>query len=129
MNKNQKPVAWLLTHHDSGIQLATTEPYTLCKYRDKGYAVQPLDLVSTLQAGNSPVSPDGWIKCSERMPLTPHENCLYEDVEIQVFDGNSVFIAHYSIGALPEPWGAWLDTSANITHWQPLAKAPLRELK
>ena len=69
-------------------------------------------------------APDTWIPVSERMPLTPYENCLYEDVEVQVFAGGDVFIAHYAIGALPEPWGAWLDTAADITHWQPLAAAP-----
>ena len=77
-----------------------------------------------LQAGNSPVIPDGWIPVSERMPLTPQENCLYEDVEVQVFAGEDVFISHYAIGALPEPWGAWVDTSADITHWMPLAEPP-----
>ena len=71
---------------------------------------------------------DGWVACSERMPLTAQENCLYEDIEVQVFDGKSVFIAHYSIGSLPEPWGAWMDTYADITHWQPLAAAPQQEL-
>lgn len=73
---------------------------------------------------NSPVIPDKWIPVSERMPLTPQENCLYEDVEVQVFAGDDVFIAHYAIGALPEPWGAWVDTGADITHWRPLAQPP-----
>ncbi|HAT3686973.1 DUF551 domain-containing protein [Citrobacter freundii] len=81
------------------------------------------------QSGNSPVTPDGWIPVSERMPLTTYENCLYEDVEVQVFAGDDVFIAHYAIGALPEPWGAWVDTGADITHWQPLAAAPQQEVK
>lgn len=79
---------------------------------------QHLDMV------NSPVTPDGWIPVSERMPLAPYENCLYEDVEVQVFAGDDVFIAHYAIGALPEPWGAWVDTGADITHWRPLAQPP-----
>ncbi|HAT2327062.1 DUF551 domain-containing protein [Citrobacter sp. S5] len=84
---------------------------------------EPYD-AAILQAGNSPVTPDGWIPVSERMPLTPQENCLYEDVEVQVFAGEDVFISHYAIGALPEPWGAWVDTSADITHWMPLAEPP-----
>ncbi|EFU6041722.1 DUF551 domain-containing protein, partial [Escherichia coli] len=67
---------------------------------------------------------DGWIPVSERMPLAPYENCLYEDVEVQVFAGEDVFIAHYAIGALPEPLGAWVDTAADITHWRPLAEPP-----
>ncbi len=63
------------------------------------------------------------------MVVTPYENCLYEDIEVQVFDGESVFIAHYSIGALPEPWSAWCDTYADITHWRPLAATPQQEVK
>lgn len=97
-----------------------------------GWAVQEyveLERYQQAIAGNSLVTPDGWIPVSERMPLAPYENCLYEDVEVQVFAGEDVFIAHYAIGALPEPWGAWVDTAADITHWQPLAAAPQQEVK
>ena len=65
-----------------------------------------------------------WIKCSDRMPLTPYENCTYEDIEVQVFAGDDVFIAHYAIGSLPRLWGVWVDTSADITHWKPLSEPP-----
>ncbi|MDT7240145.1 DUF551 domain-containing protein [Citrobacter freundii] len=95
------------------------------QYERKGNACR----TAMLQDGNSPVTPDCWIPVSERMPLTTYENCLYEDVEVQVFAGDDVFIAHYAIGALPEPWGAWVDTGADITHWQPLAAAPQQEVK
>ncbi|MDT7059476.1 DUF551 domain-containing protein [Citrobacter braakii] len=97
--------------------------------RNSGIPVDFDKIQSECEAGNSPATTDGWIPVSERMPLTPYENCLYEDVEVQVFAGDDVFIAHYAIGALPEPWGAWLDTAANITHWQPLAAAPQQEVK
>ncbi|EFR7582101.1 DUF551 domain-containing protein [Salmonella enterica] len=71
-----------------------------------------------LQAGNSPVIPDGWVACSERMPET---------------DGNY--------------WGWWSESkrqgpvwfikselqaqfqSSEITHWMPLPAAPQQEVK
>lgn len=68
-----------------------------------------------------------WIKCSERMPLEPIETCephTYYDVEVCVFDGSNVFVAHYAVGSLPQPWGIWVDTCAKITHWQPLPEPP-----
>ncbi|MFU1816562.1 hypothetical protein ACM6O4_08980 [Citrobacter portucalensis] len=101
--RGNKPLGW--------VKDAMRESYDACR-------------AAMLQAGNSPVTPDGWIPVIERVPLTPYENCLYEDVEVQVFDGEDVFIAHYAIGALPEPWGAWVDTAADITHWRPLAEPP-----
>ncbi|MDS0977209.1 DUF551 domain-containing protein [Citrobacter portucalensis] len=73
-------------------------------------------LKSILQAGNSPVSPDGWVSVSERMPET---------------DGNY--------------WGWWSESkrqgpvwfiksdlqaqfqSSEITHWMPLPAAPQQE--
>ncbi|QLX06701.1 DUF551 domain-containing protein [Citrobacter freundii] len=71
-----------------------------------------------LQAGNSPVTPDGWIPVSDRMPET---------------DGNY--------------WGWWSESkrqgpvwfiksdlqaqfqSSEITHWMPLPAAPQQEVK
>lgn len=85
---------------------------------------------STLAAGQqSPGSepatvPGKWIPVSERMPLTPSADCEYSDIEVNVFDGERVFTAHYATGSQPHPWGYWVDTYAKITHWQPLPSAP-----
>lgn len=85
---------------------------------------------STLAAGQqSPGSepatvPGKWIPVSERMPLTPSADCEYSDIEVNVFDGELVFTAHYAAGSQPHPWGYWVDTYAKITHWQPLPSAP-----
>nr|UVX56680.1 MAG: protein of unknown function (DUF551) [Bacteriophage sp.] len=85
---------------------------------------------STLAAGQqSPGSepatvPGKWIPVSERMPLTPSADCEYSDIEVNVFDGERVFTAHYATGSQPQPWGYWVDTYAKITHWQPLPSAP-----
>lgn len=61
--------------------------------------------------------PGSWIPVSERMPLTPSADCEYSDIEVNVFDGERVFTAHYATGSQPEPWGYWIDTYAKITHW------------
>ncbi|EOG8196458.1 DUF551 domain-containing protein [Klebsiella pneumoniae] len=67
--------------------------------------------------------PGTWIPVSERMPLTPSADCEYSDIEVNVFDGERVFTAHYATGSQPQPWGCWVDTYAKITHWQPLPAA------
>ncbi|WP_438286940.1 DUF551 domain-containing protein [Klebsiella michiganensis] len=58
------------------------------------------------------------------MPLTHSTDCEYSDIEVNVFDGERVFTAHYATGSQPQPWGCWVDTYAKITHWQPLPAAP-----
>lgn len=68
--------------------------------------------------------PGKWIPVSERLPLTPSADCEYSDIEVNVFDGERVFTAHYANGSQPQPWGYWVDTYAKITHWQPLPAAP-----
>lgn len=68
--------------------------------------------------------PGKWIPVSERMPLTNSADCEYSDIEVNVFDGERVFTAHYATGSQPQPWGYWVDTYAKITHWQPLPAAP-----
>lgn len=75
--------------------------------------------------GSEPATvPGKWIPVSERMPLTPSADCEYSDIEVNVFDGERVFTAHYATGSQPQPWGYWVDTYAKITHWQPLPAAP-----
>lgn len=74
--------------------------------------------------GSEPATvPGKWIPVSERMPLTPSADCEYSDIEVNVFDGERVFTAHYATGSQPQPWGGWVDTYAKITHWQPLPSA------
>lgn len=68
--------------------------------------------------------PGKWIPVSERMPLTHSAYCEYSDIEVNVFDGERVFTAHYATGSQPQPWGYWVDTYAKVTHWQPLPAAP-----
>ncbi|EMQ2223303.1 TPA: DUF551 domain-containing protein [Citrobacter freundii] len=73
-----------------------------------------------LQAGNSPVTTDGWIPVSERMPnkLMP-VMVMYEDGEMwsAMWNGNS-----WDDGTeYPDPH--------EVTHWRKMPAAPQQEVK
>ncbi|MCZ9235612.1 DUF551 domain-containing protein [Escherichia albertii] len=68
--------------------------------------------------GNSPVTPDGWISCSERMPKG------YADV--LVTDGEHVEVKWWDESGY---WNSWTELNSDIfadeiTHWMPLPKPP-----
>lgn len=75
--------------------------------------------------GNSPVIPDGWVACSERMPETDFKvlaNVKSTAVEYQCLaevDENGRWWDEYG-EQLPSPF---------VTHWQPLPAAPQQEAK
>ncbi|EPR0120610.1 DUF551 domain-containing protein [Escherichia coli] len=73
-----------------------------------------------LQGGNYPVTPDGWIPVSERMP-EPYEYVLVTDG----FDGCEVMRVNTD--------GYWGPAKSlypgSITHWMPLPAAPQQEVK
>ncbi|EEW1997999.1 DUF550 domain-containing protein [Escherichia coli] len=72
------------------------------------------------EPGNSPVTPDGWIPVSERMP-EPYEYVLVTDG----FDGCDVMRVNTD--------GYWGPAKSlypgSITHWMPLPAAPQQEVK
>ncbi|HFV0624441.1 TPA: DUF551 domain-containing protein [Escherichia coli] len=68
--------------------------------------------------GNSPVTPDGWISCSERMPKG------YADV--LVTDGEHVEVKWWDESGY---WNSWAELNSDIlaheiTHWMPLPEPP-----
>ncbi|EOV6892940.1 DUF551 domain-containing protein [Escherichia coli] len=72
------------------------------------------------EAGNYPVTPDGWISCSERMPdkLIP-VMVMYEDGEMwsAMWNGN-----RWDDGTeYPDPH--------SVTHWREMPAAPQQEVK
>lgn len=77
-----------------------------------------------LQAGNSPVSPDGWVSVSERMPEEGGRYWCY------VEEQNSLGKSHYQWNC---SWNGevWSDKAltGRVTHWMPLPAAPQQEVK
>lgn len=74
---------------------------------------------------NSPVIPDGWISCSERMPDND------ESKPIAIFTGKclgqGMFVATYDDDGFFDFWeGVEI---IGVTHWMPLPAAPQQEVK
>ena len=122
-NSDELPLDYLQGHKDGlewAAQLAeANNPQTGDWLYD-----DPIDLarairkgpdMPTVQAGNSPVTPDGWIPVSKRMP-EPYEYVLVTDG----FDGCEVMRVNTD--------GYWGPTKSlypgGITHWMPLPEPP-----
>ncbi|MCZ9168989.1 DUF551 domain-containing protein [Escherichia albertii] len=129
-NSDELPLDYLQGHKDGlewAAQLAeANHPQTGDWLYD-----DPIDLarairkgpdMPTVQAGNSPVTPDGWISCSERMPKG------YADV--LVTDGEHVEVKWWDESGY---WNSWTELNSDIlahemTHWMPLPEPP-QEMK
>ncbi|WP_337046335.1 DUF551 domain-containing protein [Enterobacter hormaechei] len=75
------------------------------------------------EAGNSPVTPGGWVACSERMPVD------FETVLV-CQDGGVIFCAEYEDGDFyPDEFPNVPKQGCEITHWMPLPAAPQQEVK
>ncbi|HFD8905096.1 TPA: DUF551 domain-containing protein [Salmonella enterica] len=70
--------------------------------------------------GNSPVTPDGWISCSERMPDND------ESKPIAIFTGKclgqGMFVATYDDDGFFDYWEGM--EIIGVTHWMPLPEPP-----
>ncbi|EPP3218267.1 DUF551 domain-containing protein [Salmonella sp. NW884] len=126
-NSDELPLDYLQGHKDGlewAAQLAeANHPQTGDWLYD-----DPIDLarairkgpdMPTVQGGNSPVTPDGWISCSERMPdkLIP-VIVMYEDGEMwsAMWNGN-----RWNDGTeYPDPY--------SVTHWREMPAAPQQEV-
>nr|WP_089647286.1 DUF551 domain-containing protein [Escherichia coli] len=127
-NSDELPLDYLQGHKDGlewAAQLAeANHPQTGDWLYD-----DPIDLarairkgpdMPTVQAGNYPVTPDGWISCSKRMPdkLIP-VMVMYEDGEMwsAMWNGN-----RWDDGTeYPDPH--------SVTHWREMPAAPKQEVK
>ncbi|EHI5227090.1 DUF551 domain-containing protein [Salmonella enterica] len=73
-----------------------------------------------LQAGNSPVTPDGWISCSERMPDND------ESKPIAIFTGKcldqGMFVATYDDDGFFDYWQGM--EIIGVSHWMQLPAPP-----
>ena len=84
------------------------------------HGAEPLSQTYKLNelSGNSPVTPDSWISCSERMPKG------YADV--LVTDGEHVEVKWWDESGY---WNSWTELNSDIfadeiTHWMPLPEPP-----
>ncbi|EHB8488637.1 DUF551 domain-containing protein [Escherichia coli] len=149
-NSDELPLDYLQGHKDGlewAAQLAeANHPQTGDWLYD-----DPIDLarairkgpdMPTVQAGNYPVTPDGWISCSERMPVIGELNWrtsfpLLVTCEIGVIPAYYGFVRvngnkHYGFmeslkygdDSGNHPQTNEYDLISNVTHWMPLPEPP-----
>ncbi|MCU6328917.1 DUF551 domain-containing protein [Enterobacter quasiroggenkampii] len=82
----------------------------------------------TIQDGNSPVIPDGWVACSERMPE--------REVDVQVYctEKKEQMVAYLERNEGEglfrfATWRTGDGIYCQPTHWMPLPAAPQQEVK
>ncbi|EEY5923017.1 DUF551 domain-containing protein [Escherichia coli] len=127
-NSDELPLDYLQGHKD-GLEWAAQQAEANHPQTGDWLYDDPIDLAKairkgpdmpTVQGGNSPVTPDGWISCSERMPdkLIP-VMVMYEDGEMwsAMWNGN-----RWDDGTeYPDPH--------SVTHWREMPAAPQQEVK
>ncbi len=83
--------------------------------------IPPGDMVEIVEmamrkAGNSPVTPDGWISCSERMPA--------QDDWILIYSKHGEYMAGQVQGEYVELSDGTLSWLGNALFWMPLPEPP-----
>ena len=127
-NRDELPLDYLQGHKDGlewAAQLAeANHPQTGDWLYD-----DPIDLarairkgpdMPTVQGGNSPVTPDGWISCSEQMPSAGEQVLAYRPDAPESNDP-LIKMATYVGGSAH---GHGFDCYCKPTHWMPLPAAP-----
>lgn len=103
--------------------------------RVMGWSVQEYVKLERYQAamlqgadGNSPVIPDGWVACSERMPEDTKMVLAFSHGEIVAAYWNYVMcpIEYKKYRAFTYLSGSLLE---GVTHWMPMPAAPQQEVK
>ncbi|EKP8962460.1 DUF551 domain-containing protein [Salmonella enterica] len=102
-----------------GIWKACRAAMLQSKYRDLSQPVDPQ--ISEyekimLQAGNSPVTPDGWISCSERMPA--------QDDWVLIYSKHGEYLAGQVQGEYVELNDGTLSWLGSALHWMLLPEPP-----
>ncbi|EOU8813633.1 DUF551 domain-containing protein [Escherichia coli] len=123
-NSDELPLDYLQGHKDGlewAAQLAEAnhpqtgdwlydDPIDLAKAIRKGPDMP------TVQGGNSPVTPDGWISCSERMPA--------QDDWILIYSKHGEYMAGQVQGEYVELSDGTLSWLGNALFWMPLPETP-----
>ena len=131
-NRDELPLDYLQGHKDGlewAAQLAeANNPQTGDWLYD-----DPIDLarairkgpdMPTVQGGNYPVTPDGWISCSEQMPSAGEQVLAYRPDAPESNDP-LIKMATYVGGSAH---GHGFDCYCKPTHWMPLPAAPQQEV-
>ncbi|HGG2096199.1 DUF551 domain-containing protein [Escherichia coli] len=131
-NSDELPLDYLQGHKD-GLEWAAQQAEANHPQTGDWLYDDPIDLarairkgpdMPTVQGGNSPVTPDGWISCSDRMP---------EDTKMLLaFSQGEIVAAYWNWVVNPidyKKYRAFTYLSGNIlddvTHWMPLPEPPL----
>ncbi|ENU2506867.1 DUF551 domain-containing protein [Escherichia coli] len=112
----------LLTCHLDGVTKTYADGWNACRAAML-HSAEPVSQAYKLNAldGNSPVTPDGWISCSERMPDDGQHVII-------LCDGAFVLYAQYRDGEffdVVRDGDEFFETqSRNVTDWMPLPEPP-----
>ncbi|WP_338315675.1 DUF551 domain-containing protein [Escherichia coli] len=109
-----EPVAWLHSDNGLGIPAITRSKNIADSWLSKGWYVQPLYIAKPV-----PVTPDGWISCSERMPNE-------EDVLVYCSDTKEQMVGfHKGKGLFQFFYMNGVEGVCEPSHWMPLPEPPL----
>ncbi|WP_256632956.1 DUF551 domain-containing protein [Enterobacter hormaechei] len=127
-----KPVADLygLTSPTGGETSFTFDAVEARDFIDGGWTCHEYVELGRFQedvSGNSPVVPDGWVACSERMPEIGIKVLCFpvNDEPIHATYNGQVWLQDISWSASDEPIDNVI--SCNVFHWMPLPAAPQQE--
>ncbi|EIJ0406850.1 DUF551 domain-containing protein [Escherichia coli] len=134
-NSDELPLDYLQGHKD-GLEWAAQQAEANHPQTGDWLYDDPIELarairkgpdMPTVQAGNSPVTPDGWISCSDRMPEDTKMLLAFSQGKIVAAYWNWVVnpIDYKKYRAFTYLSGYILD---DVTHWMPLPE-PLQEAK
>ncbi|EMQ1786965.1 DUF551 domain-containing protein [Escherichia coli] len=127
-NSDELPLDYLQGHKD-GLEWAAQQAEANHPQTGDWLYDDPIDLarairkgpdMPTVQAGNYPVTPDGWISCSERMPeetgdiIVVSDGIVMSGISYSRRDGFYIAALEYDDD---EPIGG-------VTHWMPLPEPP-----
>ena len=131
-NSDELPLDYLQGHKDGlewAAQLAEanhpqTGDWLYDDPIDLARAIRKGPNMPTVQGGNSPVTPDGWISCSEQMPSAGEQVLAYRPDAPESNDP-LIKMATYVGGSAH---GHGFDCYCKPTHWMPLPAAPQQEV-